>query len=147
MIAKKIDKSVDAVNTPNLMCDFGKHAGTLYTRIPISYLRWMVQVGHSKKDIAEAELKRRGCVDLPSLEISNHAIDRASFRCWSKWIKERKTDEGLHAWLMRFCTEALSDVILEDTEDLKVNHSGIKLVFSVQGSWPVLKTLMRCKND
>lgn len=90
----------EKVSTHHLRCDFGKHDGELYTRIPVGYLLWMVQCGHRQADIAQAELDRRGTV-TPKIEISGHAIDRASQRCLGVWQRTRKDDEGIHAWLSR----------------------------------------------
>lgn len=131
------------MNTHNLVIDFGKHKGTLYTRLPVSYLRWMVQCGHSQEDVARAELDRRGTV-LPIIEISGHAIDRASIRLLKHWKRTAKSnDEGLHAWLCRICVEAVKEN--EPDENGNVYYDGIKLVFST-GEWPVLKTCMAMKN-
>ena len=117
-----------------------RHKGELYTRIPVSYLKWMVNSNHNRKDIAEAELKRRGTV-TPDLEISGHAIDKASLRCLDIWRETRKSDdEGLHAWLVRISGEALAKGIKnEDT----CFYKGMKLIFIKDGVWPVLKSIMR----
>ena len=131
------------MNTHNLICDFGRHKGMPYTRIPVSYLKWMIQSSHSSAEIARAELDRRGIV-TPNLEISGHAIDRASLNCRKIWHQTAKDEnEGLHAWLCRICEEALSK--FETNEENTIFYNGLKLVF-VPGEWPVLKTLMPCKN-
>lgn len=133
------------IDTHGMLIDFGKHKGEPYTRAPISYLRWMVNSGHSKADVAIAELDRRGIalVDTP-IEISGHAIDTASLRCWKIYRDNRKTaNEGLHAWLTRTCVDALasSDV----GADGDVYYQGMKFAL-VQGDlhW-TLKTIMRDK--
>ena len=127
--------------TPQLKCDFGRHKGTLWTRVPVSYLKWMLNSGHDKKDIAEAELKRRGTV-TPNLEISGHAIDKASLRCLEIWGETRKSEEeGLHAWLIRMCGEATEKGTHKDRDTYF--YSGMKFVFIQDGVWPVLKTIMR----
>lgn len=133
------------IDTHGLLIDFGKHKGQPYTRAPISYLRWMVNSGHSRADIAIAELNRRGIalVDVP-IEISGHAIDTASLRCWKIYRDNRKTaNEGLHAWLMRTCVDALAANDLG--ADGAVYHLGMKLVlFQGDLHW-TLKTVMRDK--
>ena len=129
--------------THNVVCDFGRHKGTLYTRMPVSYLKWMVNSGHSRVRFAEAELQRRGTT-TPDLDISGHAIDRASLSCRKTWHETRGKDEGLHAWLCRVAREAL--------DAGKVNgkgrhvHLGIQFAFEMDGVWPVLKTVMPAKN-
>lgn len=88
-----------AVNTHNLVVDFGRHKGQLWTRIPISYLKWLVNSRTQWANIAQSELDRRGVVTPDELEITGHALDRASLNCLKEWKKTRYRDEGLHAWL------------------------------------------------
>jgi len=131
------------INTHDLLCDFGKHKGVPYTQIPVSYLLWMVNAGHSRKHIAEAELKRRGTV-FPELDISGHAIDRASLHCLEIWQATRRdNEEGLHAWLVRLATEALK--IGQRDDKGSYLHKGLRFVFEQDGIWPVLKTVMKAK--
>lgn len=131
------------MNTHNLICDFGRHKGLLYTRLPVQYLKWMVQSSHSKAEIAKAELERRGTV-TPNLEISGHAIDRASLNCRKIWHETAKdNNEGIHAWLVRICEEALSEY--KPDEESSIFYKGMKLVFE-SGEWPVLKTIIPCRN-
>jgi hypothetical protein len=138
------DIKMNDINTHNLICDFGKHKGVPYTQIPVSYLLWMVnQKDHSRKQIAEAELKRRGTV-LPKIDISGHAIDRASLYCLDIWQATRRDkEEGLHAWLVSLAIEALEI----DQQDDKGSylHKGLRFVFEQDGIWPVLKTVMKAK--
>lgn len=127
------------INTHNMVVDFGKHKGALYTRLPVGYLTWMVNERHSRADIAAAELKRRGTT-LPDLDISAHAIDRASLHCRKIWHENRGDDEGLHAWLHRMAVEALKT---EPDEKGRYHHLGIRWCFELDSVWPVLKTVMR----
>lgn len=130
------------INTHGMVCDFGKHKGELYTRLPVNYLIWMVNSNHSRINIAEAELKRRGTV-VPNLSISGHAIDRASLNCRKVWHETKNENEGLHAWLIRISHEALTDKIIDKSGKYKWNN--LKLVFEFEGKWPVLKTVIRKK--
>ena len=132
----------EKINTHNLKCDFGKHKDELYTRIPVSYLKWMVNADHSKKEIAQAELDRRGTVTL-DLDISGHAIDRASQHCLEIWQETSLEDEGLNAWLIRISKLALDEG--EEIDDGKFRYSGMNFVFELDGVWPVLKTIVRKK--
>lgn len=129
------------MNTHNVQCDFGKHKGMLYTRMPVNYLKWMVQCQHSRSEIAKAELDRRGTV-TPDLDISGHAIDRASLKLRKTWHESRGKDEGIHAWLVRICTEALAE--FEPDNEGRIFYNGMKLIFE-SGEWPVLKTIMPYK--
>lgn len=132
------------MNTHGLVVDFGgKYNGHLYTRVPVNYLKWMVQKGHHKADIAEAELKRRGTV-TPEIEVSGHAVDSASKRLLKVWMNDSKiTEEGLHAWLCRVAFEAYKHRMLPHHDF--VIYRGIKFVFQL-GEWPVLKTVMLYSN-
>lgn len=128
------------MNTHGMICDFGKHKGIPYTQLPIPYLKWMINGEHSRKDIAQSELDRRGIV-TPDIEISGHAIDRASLQCRKIWHETSGKDEGLHAWLVVTAQKALKEGI----KDNKGRHCfmGMKFVFVEDGIWPVLKTVMK----
>ncbi len=134
------------VNTHGLVVPFGRHKGTLLTRVPVSYLKWMVNESPEGANpqfqdwhvLAKAELKRRGTV-TPELEISGHAIDRASLLCRKTWHEDRGKDEGLHAWLVRVSQEALK--LIKDDAD-SIIYKEMKLVFERGSEWPVLKTVV-----
>lgn len=129
------------LNTHGYTMPNGKHIGQLITRVPISYLKWMVCNRHTASAYAKAELDRRGTT-TPELDISGHAIDRASQCLLEHWQKYRNGEEGLHGWLCRVSAEALQ----VGTGD-KVSYMGIKFVFERDGEWPVLKTVMRGSNE
>ena len=133
------------IDTHGMLIDFGRHKGEPYTRAPIAYLRWMVDSGHTRMDVAVAELERRGMplVKEP-IEISGHAIDSASLRCWKIYRDNRKTaNQGLHAWLITVCVDALASNDLG--ADSEVYHLGMKLAFHKGGLHMTLKTVMRDK--
>jgi len=127
------------IDTRGMIVDFGTHVGQRYTRLPVGYLKWMVNCGHSRAAIAQAELDRRGTV-TPDLEVSGHALDRASLKCLAIWRRTRKGPEGLHAWLVRVAREAL-DQNRRDHEG-RCLYLGMKFVFEEDLVWPVLKTVM-----
>lgn len=129
------------MNTQNLVCEFGRHKGTLWTRVPVSYLKWLVNNKGTHSDIAAAELARRGTT-TPELDISGHAIDRASQRCLKIWEETRVDDEGLHSWLARVAKTAL-----DWPPDEKGRHHLLGMVFCFEkdGNWPVLKTVRRAR--
>lgn len=85
----------------------GKYRGEPITRIPVSYLKWMVSVGHTESPQAVEELERRG-TKHSTVEVSAHAVDRASQRCLGFWMETRKGKEGLHSWLCRIAEAALT---------------------------------------
>ena len=139
------------LNTERLTVDFGTHKGTLYTRVPISYLRWMINRGHSRGPIARAELKRRGIPIKPAdLELTGHAIDRASQLFLDDWQAERDGDEGLHSWLLRRASDAVelsADRHPQDDGSIRVNHRGIRFVIKHGDEWPVIVTVMKARDQ
>jgi hypothetical protein len=130
------------VNTHNYtLKNSRQHAGKLITRVPVSYLRWMVRENHSEARYAQAELDRRGST-LPTMDISGHAIDRASLHCLDIYKRTRERDEGLNAWLLRMAANALA---AEDIHKEKYRLEGMLFAFDRDGDWPVLKTVIRDK--
>lgn len=127
------------MNTHGIKCTFGRHSGELYTRIPVSYLKWMVNSRHQDAEIAQAELDRRGTV-TPDIEISGHAIDRISQNGLHFWEVYRDDGEGLHAWMARAAIEALDKG--EFLPSGKIRYAGLKWVIESDGVWPVVKTVM-----
>ncbi len=128
-----------AINTHNMRIEFGKHKGELWTRVPVSYLKWIVNERARDNDIAQAELDRRGTV-TPDCDVSGHAIDRASLNCRKIWHQTKNKGEGLHAWLVRMTEEALA---AEEMHKGKYRIHGMLLAIENDGCWPVLKTVIR----
>lgn len=126
-----------------MICDFGEHAGTPWTRVPVSYVLWVANVRprHTRADIAEAELARRG-TRKPTIEVSGHAIDRASQKCLDLWIKDSDhgKKEGISAWLIRVSEEALRDGVRDGD---KIYYRRMCFFFEEETAWPVLKTVTR----
>ena len=130
---------MDIIETKNLIVDFGRHEGERYTRLPVSYLNWMVNSDHSKKEIAQAELKRRGTT-MPELDLSGHAIDRFSQFLLSIWNEDKKADEGLHSWMLKNAAEALKTGL--KITDEKYLYKDINWIFDLGSCYPVLKTVI-----
>jgi hypothetical protein len=131
-------------NLHEYVLDFGRHAGVRLVHVPVSYLRWAAnQPGMDFAHIAEAELKRRG-THVPMIDISGHAIDRASLQCRRTWHEERDKDEGLHRWLCRRALAAIrhGEQTHADDEIEKYEHDGIRFVFQVGRIGRMLKTVM-----
>lgn len=134
----------EAPETHGFKLPTGKHAGELITRVPISYLKWMIRERHSLKDHAQAELDRRGVqLERPEIEISGHAIDSASLRLRKIWHDSSESGEGLHSWLLRLAAAALK---MGTPRGDKTEYGGVLWVFEKSGEWPVLKTVMRDKD-
>lgn len=137
------DAAFARVKTDGLVIEFGKHKGTPWTRLPVSYLKWMINEKHAQAHIAQAELDRRG-TRTPELDISGHAIDRASLKCLQIWHMTRQVDEGLHSWLARVAKTAIDSAEAGDTlpdEEGRITYAGITFVFERDSEWPVLKTI------
>ncbi|MEA3537640.1 MAG: hypothetical protein U9R73_00755 [Pseudomonadota bacterium] len=128
------------INTHGYRMAHGRHHGELITRVPVSYLKWMIRERHTEAKYAQAELDRRGTV-TPEIEISGHAIDSASLRVRKIWHETRGKDEGLHAWLCRMAVQARAEGVPKGD---KIEFGGVLWVFT-EGEWPLLKTVMRAK--
>lgn len=130
------------LNTHDVLMPSGKHKGERLTRVPVSYLKWMAnESGHSMRDLANAEIKRRGHV-MPTIELSAHAIDNASLRVRKIWHETKlNEDEGLYTWLVRMVTEAMQS----PSADGVYYHHGMKLVVAQGEEFPTLKTVTRGK--
>lgn len=123
----------------------GRFAGKPINRVPASYLRDLVVKRKPEADVARAELARRGSV-IPEMDISPHAINRASTRLYERYQSSRQpardsdTDpEGLWNWLYRLAHKALRSGTQVDG---KIHHKGLVFIFKFDGEWPVLKSVM-----
>lgn len=138
----------DLVNTHNVTIEFGKHKGELWTRIPIGYLKWILNEMSPTSEayaFAESELNRRGDTMPKEVEISNHAIDRASLRVRKAWHYDRDQDEGIYSWLVRISTEALAEKNQQGEQNERMRYKGCVLVFTYGNFYPTLKTVMNDK--
>lgn len=129
------------LDTHNLKVDFGRHRGQLYTRLPISYLRWMINTDHSRKEYAEAELIRRGTPN-PELEVSIHAMDRFSEKYIWKWLDLEQPRKGLNSWLIEQAGAALVHGNKDSKDPNRIAYMGITYVFEECDLWPVVKTIL-----
>jgi hypothetical protein len=130
----------NSINPHGQTLSFGKHKGELITRVPISYLRWMINQKTKQWELAKAEFERRGDT-MPLVELSGHAIDNASIRCRKIWHETKREDEGLYTWLQRVTLEALE--LGEKLENGKIRYLEMKFVIEQGAEFPCLKTIMR----
>jgi len=126
-------------NTHGIRLTFGEHEGERITRVPARYLRWMVRKETDQADAALAELYRRGDCK-PEIEVTGHAIDRASLLLLGSWRATARKNEGLRAWLARRADEAWRKG--DRLPSGKIAYDRMKFVFDEDGLWPVLKTVM-----
>jgi hypothetical protein len=130
----------------NKIVDFGKHKGERWTRIPIGYLKWLVNETEGERhDFAQLELKRRGTVIERVVELSSHSIDRASLRCRKIWHRDTEGLEekpGLYTWLHTVASEAYELTGSRRPKDIvKVRHKGMEFTFINGNEFPILKTI------
>ena len=126
------------ITSENKTIPFGKHKGTLWTRVPVSYLKYILNDHDEHQEsyqIAKGELDRRGHIDTTELEISPHALDNASLRLRKLWYEETDKKVGLYSWLFTRALEAYCG----EEETVK---NGIKFVFALGNMYPTLKTVM-----
>ena len=120
------------------ICECGRYRGKKYHRIPSKYLQAMISSDHPNKHHAIAEMKRRGKA-LSHVEVSMHAIDRASLRCLGVWKRTRNGKEGLGKWLSRMASDAIKNGEWEAPDRVVYGE----LVFGIaDGLWPTVTTVM-----
>lgn len=139
---------MEDIDTHHVTIEFGRHKGDRFTRLPVSYLKFMINNQTQQCDLAQAELNRRGITELPDLELSSHAIDKASYRLVRAWQSNRRkigrtNQEGLYTWLMRISADALQDPVLDREGRYLHRDSGVILVFEKDCQWPILKTVYK----
>lgn len=129
------------INTHGVTINYGKHNGERFTRLPISYIRWMINEHAPMWEIAQAEFERRGDT-MPKIELSGHAIDNASIRVRKIWHETKlSNDEGIYSWLQRVTLEAIENGAR--LESGKIKYLGMKFVIEQGEEFPTLKTIMR----
>ena len=135
------------IDTHHLIIEFGKYKGEHWTRIPISYLRWITNNVPEYIEIAEAELERRGTILERKVEISAHAIDSASLRHLKKWERRPNKKQGLHAWLHDQAWKAWKSMLKDPAQKEKIlrggkiKHNGISFAFEPGLQVPTLLTV------
>ena len=136
------------MNTHNLRVNFGRHQGELWTRIPIPYLKWMINARHPQAEIAQAEMDRRGITTAEKMHLSGHAIDRASVRLLNCYLATRKKGkeepEGIYSWLYRIAVDAMThgDTYTTERGDRIYQQNQIKFIFKTGEVEPTLVSLM-----
>lgn len=115
----------------------GKFKGVLISRTPPRYLEWAVKNMPDFSDVARAELYRRG-FDVNIVEVSSHAVDRASQRVLAVWQSETNGGIGIHSWLVKKANEALKAGPEKSGEQLRVDLGGIVYLFDMKMVIPVL---------
>ena len=79
------------------------------------------------------------------IDITRHAIDRCSTRCWRVWRKNKKRDEGIYSWLQREVRTILKRNPTKPIE-VKDKNLGMEFVFIHKPKKTVLVTVYRTTN-
>jgi hypothetical protein len=119
----------------------GRFHGHRITRVPLSHLKYMVTTGNPNADRALAEMKARGTI-TPCLDVTGHAVDRASQKLLKLWRHDRDGSEGLHSWLARVAQEALEKKPPAGAPERR-HHKGIRFIFKFEFGWPVLQSVAK----
>lgn len=141
------------MNTHDAIMTFGKYEGQRVTRVPVGYLKWAVANEASSivetkdgkfpfHEVARAEIERRG-ERLENIDVSLHAIDRASLYFIPKYRLERGHMEGIASWVGRLAWEAWQDRKPGERQidgSWKIERNGIKFIIE-EMVIPVLKTV------
>jgi hypothetical protein len=134
--------STQELNTHDVLLDFGKHKGERLTRVPVGYVRWMLEAPHLSPEwraLAKSEYERRG-TSLPTVELSGQAIDSASLQARKIWHETAlHPEEGLYAWLMRITLEAVEKG--ERLPDGKIKYLAMEFLIEHGDEFPVLKSI------
>ena len=131
-------------NEPNphgVKLSFGKHRDKLITRVPVSYLKWMINEKTPQYEVAKAEFKRRGDT-MPKVELTGHAINNFSLRCLGIWQEWHKDGEGIYSFMERITLEAIAQGAPIGG---RVHYKGMKFCIAEGEEFPTLKTIMRNK--
>jgi hypothetical protein len=129
----------EPIDTHGYLMRTGRFKGQRITRVPASSLLGMVRAKHEEADAAAAELDRRGTV-IPLVDVSGHAIDRASQLCLKHWRRTRNEGEGMYAWLVRMTLQALKR---GHPRGDKIAYDGMLFAIDDTGALPALKTVIR----
>ena len=131
------------INSHGVLITFGKHKGERFTRLPVSYLKWMINEKTPQFEVAKAEFERRGDT-MPKVHISGHAIDHASLRVLHIGREDDNSDDGYYSWLERMTLEAIAQgAQIGD----KIHYKRMKFCVAEGEEFPTLKTIMRNKAD
>lgn len=143
------------MNTHDAFVRFGKYNGERVTRIPVGYLKWAVAnrcegvvelvngAVAQLYEVAPFEIQRRG-ERMENIEVSMHAIDRASLYFIPKFRLTHGHMEGFASWLSRLAWEAWQQRETSGKKESggqwKIEYGGIKFIIE-EMVIPVVKTV------
>lgn len=119
----------------------GKFRGVSIKRTPTKFLEWAERAMPEPFCVkAREELDRRG-TSHKKIQVSDHAIDRASTRLLKLWMDETSGEIGLYSWLAAKADQALDTAEFNMHETIVVTHEWITYVFDMKMVIPVLMTV------
>ena len=95
------------MDTHNKLVGFGKYKAWRWTNVPISFLKKVANGDGDCNKIADAELERRGFKDHGDIELTMHALNKASITFFNEWREMSENREGIVDWVLRVFREAL----------------------------------------
>lgn len=122
---RRLDNNFDVIVNAGYV-HFGPYKGTLWNRVPIHYLKEIVDTQPEDTTIwwqAKKQLEKRAVSAEKQMDISRHAINRMSTRFLDEYISKRKElpkgdYEGIVDYINRLAWGAIKNgTILPDTED------------------------------
>ena len=122
---RRLDNNFDVIVNAGYV-HFGPYKGTLWNRVPIHYLKEIVDTQPEDTTIwwqAKKQLEKRAVSAEKQMDVSRHAINRMSTRFLDEYISKRKElprgdHEGIVDYTNRLAWDAIKDgTILPDTED------------------------------
>jgi hypothetical protein len=86
-------------------------------------------------------MRRRG-MTVYAVEVTAHAVDRASLRLPAVFLKSRLQHEGLNTWLGRVAEEALKQAVKPDGKiNIQVPYLDVVWAFDLRFEVPVLRSV------
>ena len=119
------------LDTQALSCSHPRVNGQGYTAIRITILKRIAKSDHLSAAFAKAELLRRGHLEIP-IEVSIHAIDKASSRYWKVWLQKRRAQQGLASWLKEQAMKAYQESVAIDDNIFVREYMGMTFCFQAK---------------
>jgi len=136
-------------NTDDIIFNFGKkHSGKRMAEVPADYLRWVMNTVSDKPQIvhlATRQLEQRGSLEIPQVDLSPHAVDRASQRMLAAWLEDtnESREPGLYRWLAEKTGKAIAEGTSPPNEPAVFIHDGFVYFIAPGNLYPTLKSVRR----
>lgn len=135
---KRLDNNFDVIVNAGYV-HFGPYKGTLWNRVPIHYLKEIVDTQPEDTTIwwqAKKQLEKRAVSAEKQMDISRHAINRMSTRFLDEYISKRKElprgdYEGIVDYTNRLAWDAIKEgnIIPNDEDGILIEYQNKKWKF------------------